>query len=285
MANTREREQNLCLTQKIIVTGATGFVGRHVVKKLTEKGYEVFALVRDLDKARTIDLLKNATLLPFDISKHDTLPTIPKDSILIHCAWGNVRDPLSLIHIEKHLIDNYLSIKNFIEYGIKKIIVTGTCYEYGLKYGPLKASTITEPNTPYAIAKDTLHKSLRALQSNITFELVWARLFYMYGDGQDEKSVMSLFDKALANGDEVFNMSFGEQLFDYLPIEEVAEKLIDLLSQNNGTFNVCSGKAISLRRLLEIRAESVGKKIKLNLGFYDYRKQDSIAIWGAPDLD
>jgi dTDP-6-deoxy-L-talose 4-dehydrogenase (NAD+) len=194
-----------------------------------------------------------------------------------------VRDTLSLKHIESHLLDNYRTIKSIIECGIKQILITGTCYEYGLQYGALKPSSTTQPNTPYAIAKDTLHKSLRALQTKTNFELIWARLFYMYGEGQDEKSVMSLFDKALENNDEVFNMSLGEQLFDYLPVEDVAVKIVNLLSRRDGVFNICSGTPISLRRLLENRAREADKKIKLNLGFYEYRKQDSLAIWGDVD--
>ena len=76
-------------------------------------------------------------------------------------------------------------------------------------------------------------------------------------------------------------MSQGEQLFDYLPVEEVAKKIINLISRKDGTFNVCSGAPISVRRLLEDRAKAADKNINLNLGFYEYRKQDAIAIWGA----
>jgi len=269
--------------QKVIVSGATGFVGRHLVRELIVRGYQVFALVRDLEKASSMPDLKNVTLLKFDITKPHVKISLPIDAIFIHCAWEDVRDTLSPKHIEEHFINNYLAIKNIIEYGIKKILITGTCYEYGLQYGPLKSSSPTFPNTPYGIAKDTLHKSLRVFQSQAHFELIWARLFYMYGVGQDEKSVMSQFDRALANGDAIFNMSYGEQLLDYLPVEEVAIKIINLLPLRDGTFNVCSGIPISLRRLLENKAKDARKHIKLNLGVYEYRKQDAIAIWGISD--
>lgn len=273
---------NITSTKKFIVSGATGFVGRHIVKKLTEKNYEVFALARDLKKAATLEYLDDSTHLYFDIKKLNSISNFPTDATFIHCAWEDVRDTLSLKHIEEHFLNNYILLKNIIEHGIKKIVVTGTCYEYGLQHGPMKASTPTQPNTPYAIAKDTLHKSLKALQSQIEFDFIWTRLFYMYGSGQDEKSIIPLFDKALKNGDKIFNMSFGEQLFDYLPVEEAATQIISLLPRKNGTFNVCSGEPISLRRLLENRAKDKGMDIKLNLGFYDYRKQDTLAIWGAP---
>lgn len=284
LTDTREREptsaQILDQKQKVLVSGATGFVGRHVVKQLAENGYEVYSLVRDLDKAAAIDSLKKSTHIYFDVTKPIIKLSIPTDSTFIHCAWENVRDTLSLKHIEQHLFDNYRTIKNIVEHGIKKILITGTCYEYGLQYGPIIPSAVTQPNTPYGISKDTLHKSLRALQTKTHFDLIWARLFYMYGEGQDDNSVVSLFDNALANNEEVFNMSHGEQLFDYLPVEDVAVKIVNLLSRKDGVFNVCSGTPISLRRLLENRAREAQKTIKLNLGFYEYRQQDSLAIWG-----
>jgi dTDP-6-deoxy-L-talose 4-dehydrogenase (NAD+) len=139
------------------------------------------------------------------------------------------------------------------------------------------------PNTPYALAKDMLHKSLRALQATTDFNLIWARLFYMYGEGQDPKSIVPLLDAAIERGDGAFNMSFGEQLFDYLPIEAVARQLTALIPLKNGVFNVCSGAPISLRRLLENRIKEKGAAIALNLGYYPYRKQDTLAIWGLPE--
>jgi dTDP-6-deoxy-L-talose 4-dehydrogenase (NAD+) len=176
-----------------------------------------------------------------------------------------------------------LTIKTIVEFGIKQILITGTCFEYGLQYGAIKPSVTTQPNTPYAVAKDALHKSLRALQMKTYFELIWVRLFYMYGEGQDDKSVISLFDKALENNEKAFNMTLGEQLLDYLPVQDVAMRIVNLLSSRDGVFNICSGTPISLRRLLENRAREANKNIKLNLGFYEYRKYDSLAIWGDVD--
>ena len=114
------RNQRLSPRQKVIVTGATGFVGRYVVKKLVQNGHEVFALTRDLEKASSIAELKNATHLHYDITKHHVKTSLPIDAHFIHCAWGNVRDTLSQKHIEEELINNYFTIKSIIEYGIKK---------------------------------------------------------------------------------------------------------------------------------------------------------------------
>lgn len=283
--NLKVGEGNDLSKKNIIVTGATGFIGRHLVNALLKENYNVIVLVRDLKKLNKIKNLNNIKIIEYDIDNPHQKINLPPQSTLIHCAWGNVRNINDMVHIEKHFINNFLFLKNIINLGVKNIIVTGTCFEYGLQYGGVSAMDITKPNTPYAIAKDFLHKSLRVLQDEFKFNLIWARIFYTYGDGQDKNSVISLFDSALKEGDLKFNMSFGEQLFDYLPIEKIANYLVALIKHQNGVINICSGEPISLRRLLEKRMKEKGKNIELNLGVYDYRKNDALAIWGSKTFE
>jgi dTDP-6-deoxy-L-talose 4-dehydrogenase (NAD+) len=148
-------------------------------------------------------------------------------------------------------------------------------------YGPVHASDTPRPNNSYGIAKHLLHQLLRAAQRHLAFELVWARLFYLYGAGDDPRSLLATFDRALENGDQSFNMSYGEQLYDFSPVEHGADQIVALITFPNGIYNVCSGKPISLRRLLELRMREKQRHIELNLGFYPYRAHDSIALWGA----
>ncbi len=267
--------------QSVIVTGASGFVGRNLVRQLVEQGYEVYALVRDREKAQTLPELNKSELLHGNICDANITTRFVPNATLIHCAWDDIRDVTSICHLEKHYLSHFNFIKRSIESGVTRIIVTGSCYEYGLQYGPVNASTETKPNTPYSLAKDTLHKTLRHFQKNKPFELIWARLFYMYGAGQHTDSLISLFDKALASDADHFDMSFGEQLFDYSPIESVCEQLIKLINKPDGVYNVCSGSPVSVRRLLEQRMKYNNRTIKLNLGIYGYRKNDSLAIWGT----
>lgn len=272
------------MKKKIFLTGATGFVGRHLALNLMANGYDVISLVRDVRKAKTIPQLRGANFFLLDISKTYQLPSFPPDSILIHCAWEDVRNTTSIKHIEEYFPQHLRFIKKVIEQGVKKILVTGTCYEYGLRYGPVSASTIPMPNTPYACAKDSFHKALRNLQLDFDFQLLWARLFFMYGDGQAEESIVSLLDAALERGDKEFKMSHGEQLLDYMPVECVADKIRILLNYDDGAYNVCSGKPISVRRLIERRMVEKKRFIALNLGFYEYRKHESLALWGADPI-
>ena len=264
----------------VVVTGATGFVGKHLVENLLCNGYKVTVLVRDVGRAIFNANSKNLSVIEFDLEMRGRMLDLPVGGTLIHCAWQDVRNTLSMKHIEEHFYSNYRFLKNILSFGIRNIIVTGTCYEYGLRCGAVSSYTQTQPNTPYALAKDCLHKALRMLQCENNYNLIWARLFYIYGDDQDPATVISQFDRALEGGEEFFNMSYGEQLFDYLSVKEVASNLTRLLNYRDGVINVCKGEPVSLRRLLERRMVEKDKSIKLNLGHYEYRRQDSMAIWG-----
>ena len=265
----------------VILTGATGFVGRHLARELLSRGTNVTALVRDENKAAQIRHLEGCKLIQMSLSADQPTFPVVKSSTLFHCAWPDVRDTTNSRHIEEHFISSYKFIKKGIESGIKKVIITGSLSEYGLQYGPVSIHTVPQPNTPYALAKVTLYQALKYLSKSVNFQLSWARLFYIYGEGQSDCSVVPLFDAALDRGERSFNMSNGDQLLDYLPVEVAASRLSDLLNYKEGLYNICSGEPISLRRFLENRMKEKNKQIHLNLGYYDYRKQDSLAIWGS----
>ena len=114
----------------------------------------------------------------------------------------------------------------------------------------------------------------------------WARLFYIYGEGGERNnSILKQLDKAIDDGDKTFNMSQGEQLRDYLAIEEVANQLFVLFeSQKNGAFNVCSGEPISIRRLVESHIEKRGSQIEINAGYYPYLDYEPMEFWGEKDI-
>jgi dTDP-6-deoxy-L-talose 4-dehydrogenase (NAD+) len=151
-----------------------------------------------------------------------------------------------------------------------------------MQSGPLAADLETKPNNPYGYAKDALRKQLQFLKLNKSFNLSWARLFYMYGDGQPKTSLYPLLQEAVKRGDKVFNMSGGEQLRDYLPVNEVAKQLVQLaLAQRDiGATNVCSGEPISVHRLVEQWKNENYWEIDLNLGHFPYPDYEPMAFWG-----
>jgi dTDP-6-deoxy-L-talose 4-dehydrogenase (NAD+) len=272
---------------KVLVTGATGFVGQHVVPQLLAHGHTVTAVARNSSKACAFDWYEQVHFIACDIHqpKENAFQIFGSPDVLMHLAWEGLPNYKELFHFERNLFADYHFIKALVDEGLQHLLVTGTCLEYGMKNGCLSEDIATQPSNPYALAKDTLRKFLEAMAQQWDITVQWARLFYMYGIDQNPNSLLAQLDRAIDNGDPVFNMSGGEQLRDYLPVKEVAAKLVNLMEypQCTGIVNICSGEPISVRRLVEEHLMRRNAEIKLNLGYYPYPDYEPMAFWGSCD--
>ena len=201
---------------------------------------------------------------------------------MIHLAWEGLPNYKAAFHIETNLPGHFAFLTNLVKSGLTNLTVTGTCFEYGMQEGRLEETMPAQPANPYAKAKDALRTSLQQLQHQHPFHLKWVRLFYMYGKGQNPKSLLSQLQQALDDEAEVFNMSGGEQVRDYLPVEKVAEYIVQIALQNwvEGIINCCSGQPITVRQLVENYLQQQGRSIRLNLGYYPYTDYEPMAFWG-----
>lgn len=257
---------------KIAVTGANGFIGRHVIAELTKYQIEIIPVVRCLSSHLPEYVKTKAVELDIHAFQKDAFEQMGNPDALIHLAWAGLPNYKSLHHFEQELPIQYQFLQNMITSGLQSLIVTGTCFEYGMQSGALNESMITLPSNPYGFSKDTLRCQLEYLQKFRPFSLTWARLFYLYGEGQAENSLFPQLRKAVERGDKAFNMSGGEQLRDYLPVTKVAKYLVSLAigGKNTGIINICSGKPTSVRKLVEGWISENNWKIDLNLGHYPY---------------
>lgn len=273
---------------KILVTGATGFIGQHTIRALLGQGHELVATSTSRIKASQQAWFGQVSFVEYDIARFDCAQNLfnlfGKPDALIHLAWPDVAQPQSAVHIQ-HLFSQYEFLKKLITDGLSRLTVAGTCFEYGMQNGPLQETLPTAPVTPYGLAKDCLRKFLTVFQAERSFRLTWLRLFYMYGSGQHPNSLFAQLDQAIAQQDTAFNMSGGEQLRDYLPVEEVADLISRLAGQDagDGIINCCSGKPISIRQLVETYLRERQATLSLNLGHYPYRAFEPMAFWGTTD--
>ncbi len=267
---------------KVALTGASGFVGRYVLTALMQHDVEIVAITRDATKLSNLN--KSVRVLELDIySDSEFYKLMGFPDVLIHLAWEGLPNYKSLHHFETEMPRQYNFIKHMVESGLPSLFISGTCFEYGKQSGALSANSKTEPTNPYGYAKNALRKQLEFLKEIKPFNLIWGRLFYMYGEGQASGSLYSQLKQAVLRGDKVFNMSGGEQLRDYLPVEALANQIVKLaLSQQDaGCMNICSGKPISVRNLVEQWIREHGWKIELNLGYYPYPDYEPMDFWGV----
>jgi dTDP-6-deoxy-L-talose 4-dehydrogenase (NAD+) len=265
----------------VLVTGATGFIGRQLVPQLLERGHDVVALARDEGTACAFDWFRRVRFVACDLGR-DPVPDVGRPGAAVHLAWPDLDDYLAPVHYEATLPAHYRFLKSLVEGGLGHLLVAGTCFEYGPQQGRLGEDAETRPSTPYALAKDTLRRFLESLRQRQPFTLQWARLFYMYGPGQNPASLLASVDRAIDSGAAAFDMSAGEQLRDYLPVEEVARRLVLLLEhpECEGAVNVCRGEPISVRRLVEEHVERRGARLALNLGRRPYPAWEPPDFWG-----
>ena len=272
---------------KILVTGSTGFIGRHVVDALLR--------IEDLDITVTASSSSrlnkyysglNVQVLPFNLYKENQGINLFKlfgaPDRVIHLAWRGLPNYGNTFHMVENLPDEVRFIKNLIEGGLKDITITGTCFEYGNTEGELLENMSCAPTNFYALAKDTLRKTLEVYQLQKPFNLKWVRLFYLYGRGQNPSSLISSLNNAISKNDLVFNMSAGMQLRDYLEVEVAAKNLVDIALQSaiNGIINNCSCNPVRLIDFVNDYILERKANIKLNPGYYPYSMFEPMEFWG-----
>lgn len=271
---------------RVLVTGATGFIGYHVIHELLKGNCEVIASDIDKTKAAEKDWFSKVKFLEYvigpEITEENLFEKFDQPDAMIHLAWKGLPNYKSLFHFEENLPQQYFFLKKMIEGGLKDLTVSGTCFEYGMKSGCLNEEMLPEPANPYALAKNTLRLFLEELKNISPYHFKWVRLFYLYGKGQNPKSLLAQLDTALQNNEPVFNMSGGRQVRDYLPVEKVAENIVSVALQNKitGIINCCSGQPITVEALVKQYLAKKNKTIQLNLGYYPYPDYEPMEFWG-----
>lgn len=266
---------------KVAVSGAGGFIGRHVLAELVRLHKTVVVIARD---ASRVPLAPGVSVVALDLAAPPihSFELLGRPDVLIHLAWEGLPNYSAARHVKIELPRQLAFLRSLIADGLTALVVTGTCLEYGMRSGALHEALSAAPTISYAIAKDRLRCELEGLRASYGFALTWARLFYTYGQGQAPGSLLPQLAAAVARGDERFDMSGGEQLRDYLPVEEVARLLVALALQHcdAGVVNVCSGTPMRVRDLVETWLAAHQWRIALNLGHYPYPDYEPMAFWG-----
>jgi dTDP-6-deoxy-L-talose 4-dehydrogenase (NAD+) len=270
---------------KVAVTGAGGYVGRHVVKALLRQGHDVIAIARS---AQQVDgAIRGADYRVLDLFDEtvDTFEALGLPDVCIHLAWEagfNHQDPSHIGNMLKH----YDLAKRLMESGLKHLSVAGSMHEIGYHVGEVNASTPTNPLNPYGVAKNFLRQSLMLLAAQHQADLKWLRMYYIYGDDTVNNSIFSKILAAEAAGKETFPLNSGEMLYDFIDVSRLGEQigLVSTQQEYSGVINCSSGEPVALRTMVERFISANGLKIRPEYNKFPRRPYDSYAIWGNADI-
>jgi nucleoside-diphosphate-sugar epimerase len=239
---------------KILITGATGFIGSHLVKKLSDKGHEVLAL------SRTIPVQSNKCVswIAADLCYPETYRDRINDflpEVLIHLAWGGIPD-FSLNNSLNNLNSSLNLISFVAEIGsCKKILISGSCWEYSNHEGECFETDLALPNNYFTLAKNSLREWISMIAEQKSIDFGWFRLFYVYGPGQRFEALLPTIIRGIKEG-KVPNIKNPYNANDYIFIEDVVVAFEQAVDQKftSGIYNLGSGastSAIDICRIVE----------------------------------
>ena len=263
---------------RILITGANGYIGKHVVEEALNQGFEVIACDVKFDDLDTRAIKCTVPIFNDDINLYENLG---KPDVLIHLAWRNGFIHNSHTHMEE--LSKHIKFCNLMmESGLDSLSVMGTMHEVGYWEGAIDETTPCNPLSQYGIAKNALRQSLMLSSTNLNCYLKWLRAYYIVGDDIRGNSIFSKITKAEIEGKAEFPFTSGKNKYDFIDVNELAKMIVTASTQNkiNGIINVCSGNPVSLSEEVEDFIKKKNYNIKLKYGAYPDRKYDSPAVWG-----
>jgi len=274
--------------KKVLVTGASGYIGRHVVRELLRRGFLVVS--NDLYRDETNP---EAEFISTDIfsGEQGIFEALGRPDALIHLAWEQGFVHGAPVHMER-LSAHFRFLKDMVKGGLKEISVMGSMHEVGFFEGAVTADTPCSPLSLYGVSKNALRQAMFIEAKQGDFALYWLRGFYIYGDDARGSSIFAKLTQAAAEGRKEFPFTTGRNEYDFIEIDELARQIVSAATQGlrnvedpvTGVINVCSGKPMTLAERVESFIVENGFDIKLEYGVFPDRPYDSKVIWGDDGL-
>lgn len=269
----------------IVITGATGFVGRQVLRVLLGQGQLIRLIVRKGSRRlSTIDTSQVEIMETPDLFSEpmEKLRGFLKDvDTLIHVAWyAEPGKYLTSSNNIECLIGTLRLAQAFVDCRGRRFIGVGTCFEYDFNEGVLRTDSPLKPLTLYAACKVSAYHAIKQFLSISAVEFLWCRLFYLYGEGEDERRLVPYLRRQLHAG-EPANLTSGKQIRDFLDVRTAGRMIAEeALGRRQGAINICSGLPIAVKELAERIADEYGRRDLLRFGARPDNLIDPVCIVG-----
>lgn len=258
------------MKKRVLLTGATGFVGRQILETLLQADVRLRLVVRDGGESRLPQLGEAEIVRTADLFKATAdwwATTCQGVDTVVHAAW--YAEPGLYMQSPKNLdcLAGTLQLAaGCMRAGVQRFVGIGSCSEYDMSAGHLSIDTSLSPTTPYAGAKAAAFLALSTLLPMQGISFAWARLFYLHGEGEDARRLVPYLRARLSAG-EPAELTSGTQIRDYLDVAEAGAQIAALaLGAQTGAVNICSGRAQTVRELAEQIADEYGRRDLLRFG-------------------
>jgi dTDP-6-deoxy-L-talose 4-dehydrogenase (NAD+) len=275
------------MATRLLITGATGFVGQHLLEaashdlslRLVVRTEHAAALAK---RHPTADIIPTADLFAESASWWDR--TCSGAETVVHLAWYT--DPKTYQNSPRNL-DCLKGTCNLAQgaaaAGVKRFVGIGTCAEYEITGEILTVNTSLAPTTPYSAAKAAAYFALSQFFPTAGVSFAWCRLFYLYGKGEHPARLVP-YIRARLDTNEIVELSSGEQTRDFLEVQEAARRILSVaLSTQHGPINICSGTPTTVKQFAESIADTYGKRHLLRFGARPDNVFDPPFIVGCPN--
>ncbi len=274
---------------RILVTGANGFIGSHLCARLLHEGHEVASLTRTNSDLMRFDLLKikpqRYSVASYCEGELKNIFTDFKPDLVFHLASNGIRrsQHIDIETLRMNVVSTAELVQTCVASQVKRIILMGSGFEYAPSDMPNDENQPLEPFSFYGATKAAAWQMGRFFSQHSTCEVVLARLFTTYGPTENIKRIYP-YVMTMALKNEKIKMSSGEQIRDYLHVDEVVEALLVIAKTpglNGQVINICSGEEISIRQIAELIVEEAQRTASiLDLGALPTRANEPMYLVG-----